>query len=144
MNKSTFSLLAILLLAIPAFSQDWKTDFQTAQAEASNSNKKLIIVFQGSDWCAPCMKLDQEIWSSETFKTYAKDHFVMLKVDFPRKKANALPAEQQEANGQLAEQYNKSGYFPFVVVLSPEGKVIGETGYKHIPPEQYIEQLNAF
>lgn len=143
MNKSTLSVIAFLVLTLPTFAQDWKTDFDSAKKEAHDANKKLIMVFQGSDWCAPCMKLNQEIWSSEAFKNYAKEHYVLLKVDFPRKKANALPAEQQEKNGQLAETYNKNGYFPFVVVLDPQGKVVGETGYKHISPEEYISQLNS-
>ena len=50
-------------------------------------------------------------------QNYAKDHFVMLKADFPRKRANKLNSEQQEKNNKLAEIYNQKGYFPFVVVL---------------------------
>lgn len=134
----------MLTLALGSFAQDWQTDFDVARKTARDENKKIILVFQGSDWCAPCMKLNQEIWSSETFKTYAKNHFVMVKVDFPRKKANALPAGQQEKNARLAEEYNKSGYFPFVVVLDPAGQVIGETGYKQLSPEDYIAHLNSF
>jgi len=40
--------------------------------------------------------------------------------------------------------YNKQGYFPFVVILNEEGKVLGQMGYKKVSPEQYIEELNAF
>ena len=144
MKKSTFFFFLFMLVIQGASAQNWKTDFGQAQKEANDSHKKLVMVFQGSDWCAPCMKLNNEIWSSDTFKNYAKDHYVMLKVDFPRKKANALPKEQQEKNGKLAETYNKNGYFPFVVILSPEGKLIGETGYKPISPGEYIDHLNSF
>lgn len=143
MTKLALSLVTLLLVTFSSYAQDWKTDFNTAKQEAQANNKKIIMVFQGSDWCAPCMKLNQEIWSTDTFKNYAKDNFIMLKVDFPRKKEHALPTEQQEANGHLAEVYNKNGYFPFVVVLDPDGKVIGETGYKHLSPDEYILHLNS-
>ena len=139
-----YEVITLLFAVVSTLSaQDWKTNFSEAKAEAQKENKKLIMVFQGSDWCAPCMKLNREIWSSEDFQSYAKDHYVMLKVDFPRKKDNALPDEQQIQNGKLAETYNKKGFFPFVVVLDPKGQVIGETGYKHITPDEYIHLLNS-
>ena len=32
--------------------------------KAQKQNKKIILVFQGSDWCGPCIKLSKEIWST--------------------------------------------------------------------------------
>jgi hypothetical protein len=68
----------------------------------------------------------------------------MLQADFPRKKNNALSETQAKANAMLAETYNKSGIFPFVVVLDNKGKVLGETGYKKTTPKAYIEEINSF
>lgn len=143
MNKLIIFVIAILNLGT-AVAQDWQTDFAVAKERAVLENKPIILVFQGSDWCAPCIKLDREVWGTEYFKTYAKDHFIMLKADFPRKKTNALPDMQTQANAKLAEIYNKNGYFPFVVMLDSEGKVLGETGYKKNSPEEYTNELNAF
>ena len=111
---------------------------------ASDGEKRIILVFQGSDWCAPCMKLDREIWSQDSFIEYANEHYIMVKADFPRKKANALPAEQQEKNNAMAEKYNEHGYFPFVVVLDKDGKILGETSYLHRSVEDYIALIDAF
>ena len=99
MKKLLF--IPVLLLSLFLEAQDWQTDLGTAKALASKEDKTIILVFQGSDWCAPCMKLEREIWTSDTFKTYAKDHYVMIKADFPRKRGNALSKEQQERNGSL-------------------------------------------
>ncbi|MFK8101859.1 MAG: thioredoxin family protein [Saprospiraceae bacterium] len=144
MKKVIILLFAAFLNLTGAFAQDWQTDFSKAQEIATKENKTMILVFQGSDWCAPCIKLDRKIWSTDTFKNYAKDHFVMVQVDFPRKKKNTLSESQSAANAKLAEQYNKNGIFPFVVVLDQEGKVLGETGYKKSNPEAYIATLNNF
>ncbi len=144
MNIKSMLTLVFICLGMMVYAQEWHTDFDQAKAIAAKDNKKIIMVFQGSDWCAPCIRLDHEIWSSEQFTAFAKDHFVMLKVDFPRKKANALPREQQEKNNKLAETYNKEGFFPFVVVFDPQGHKIGETGYKKIAPEEYIQHLLSF
>lgn len=134
----------IILLSFSVKAQDWNTDFNTAKQIATKNNKPIILVFQGSDWCAPCIKLDHEVWSTQTFKKYAKEHFVMLQADFPRKKKNALSKEQAKANGYLFETYNKNGIFPFVVVLDNTGKVLGETSYKKTTPENYIKELISF
>jgi thioredoxin-related protein len=143
--KKIISIIIVVLAAVSTINaQDWQTDFEKAKAIATKESKPIVLVFQGSDWCAPCIKLDREIWSTDTFKTYAKDHFVMLQADFPRKKKNNLSEAQQASNAKLAELYNKSGIFPFVVVLDAKGKVLGETGYKKTTPKQYINELEAF
>ena len=157
MYKSMFKiiqkLIMVKIIALNLFcifsmtfvnAQEWQTDFEQSKTIAAEDNRTIILVFQGSDWCAPCIKLDQEIWSTEEFKTFAKDNFVMLKADFPRKKKNALSAEQQEESNKLAETYNTKGFFPFVVVLDKDGKVLGETGYEKITPEEYIALLTSF
>ena len=140
------SLLTFVFIcfSVLTHAQKWLTDLDLAKTIAAKENKEIIMVFQGSDWCAPCMKLNQEIWSSEKFKSFAKDHFVMVKVDFPRKKANALSPEQQKKNNRLAEAYNQQGFFPFVVVMDPKGNKIGETGYKQMVPDDYIKLLLSF
>lgn len=148
MKFSIQRLLLFILFAISStmslFGQDWQTDFELAKKIAGEKNQPIVLVFQGSDWCAPCMKLDKEIWSSDEFKAYAKDHFVMLKADFPRKKANTLSEEQQKKNNRLAEKYNLNGYFPYVVVLDKNGKVLGETGYEKTTVTEYIKILESF
>ncbi|MCF4102531.1 thioredoxin family protein [Gillisia sp. M10.2A] len=142
--KKIFLLNICLLFSVFLVNaQEWETDLEQAKKIAAQENRDIILVFQGSDWCAPCIKLDHEIWSSKTFKTYANEHYVLLKADFPRRQKNALDPEQQAKNNKLAEIYNKQGYFPFVVILDKSGKVLGKTGYKKMTPEEYIKHLNA-
>jgi thioredoxin-related protein len=144
MKKIIVTLLVMIVSVGTTMAQEWQTDINVAKELASKESKPIILVFQGSDWCAPCIKLEREIWSTDTFKKYAKEHYVMLKADFPRRKKNALSETQTEANSQLAEKYNKQGFFPFVVVLDSSGKVLGESSYKKTTPENYIKELNAF
>ena len=133
------------MVAMVGNAQNWKHNIEEAKKVAANENKPIVMVFQGSDWCAPCMKLDHAIWSQSEFKEYAKEHFVMLQVDFPRKKKNALSEAQQLHNNKLAEKYNKNGFFPYVAVLDKDGKVLGSTGYKKkLTVNEYIKELESF
>lgn len=142
--KRIFLFGFFLFLFLPALAQEWQTDITTAKKLAAENDLPIILVFQGSDWCAPCIKLDREIWNTDTFKAYSRDHFVMLKADFPKKKANALPPKQQEKNKALAAKYNQKGYFPFVVVLDKDGQVLGTTSYQKTDPSSYIKLLESF
>lgn len=144
MKNICISFVFGLFVMLTSHAQEWQTDLNTAQELASKYDRPIVLVFQGSDWCAPCIKLDREIWSSETFVAYAKNHFIMLQADFPKKKKNTLPDALQKKNNLLAETYNKQGVFPFVVVLDKNGKKLGETGYLKTTPSEYIKHLESF
>ncbi len=133
----------LLCLTAVGYGQDWLTDFDTAKKVSAEEHKPIILAFKGSDWCAPCIKLDHEIFGTEEFKSYASDHFVLLEADFPRKKQNKLSDEQQAHNNALAAKYNTNGYFPFVVVLDENGKVLNSTGYQHVSPAEFISILES-
>lgn len=143
MKKIILSLL-LGIFFISANAQDWHTNFKEAKEIASKEDKPIVLVFQGSDWCAPCIKLDKKVWSTDDFKNYAKDHYVLLQADFPKKKDHKLPEAQVSQNEKLAEKYNPRGYFPLVVVLDENGKVLGETGYRNMSPQEYIKLLDSF
>jgi thioredoxin-related protein len=139
------NIVVILFIFINylSYSQNWKTNFEEAKIEALNENKNILLVFSGSDWCGPCIKLDNIVWKSEDFKTEAEKNWVLYKADFPKKKANQLQAEIAENNNKLAEKYNKNGSFPLVILLDKTGKVLGMTGFKNIGSVDYIQLIHS-
>jgi thioredoxin-related protein len=140
--KKILLIISILFSSL-IFSQNWKLDFEDAKKLAIEENKNIIIVFSGSDWCAPCIKLDRNIWQSEAFKKEATEKWIIVKADFPRKKANQLEDIQKAKNRKLAEKYNMEGSFPLVVVVDKSGKVLSKMGFKNVSPEEYIKMIHA-
>ncbi len=138
-----FCIILLVLISSSSFSQDWKTNFEEAKQEATKENKNILLVFSGSDWCAPCIKLDNVVWKSEAFKSESEKKWVLYKADFPKKKANQLSVEQTESNNKLAEKYNRNGSFPLVILLDKTGKVIGMTGFKNISATEYIQLIHS-
>ena len=134
----------LFLLSFSLTAQNWETDWKVATQKSKKNNQKLILVFSGSDWCIPCIKLEKEIWEEKSFMAYALENYVLLRADFPKRKKNALSKEKQTHNDKLAERFNAAGYFPLVVVISTEEKVLGQLGYEKSTPEKYIELINAF
>ena len=107
----------------------WLADLGAAQAQAKASNRPILAVFSGSDWCKPCIMYEQEVFAKPEFAAYAQGKLVLAHFDFPRQKRNQPTAAQLKLNEAAAAQLNREGDFPLAVVLSPEGKVLAKTGY---------------
>ena len=133
-----------LITTVFGYSQNWNTNFEDVKAKAEKENKNILLVFSGSDWCGPCIKLDKVVWKSADFQAEADKNWVIYKADFPKKKANQLSPELVESNNKLAEKYNKNGSFPLVVLLDKKGKVIGMTGFKNVSAPDYIKLIHSF
>lgn len=137
-----WTVFATLFVMTFGYSQNWKTNFDDVKLEALKDNKNILLVFSGSDWCAPCIKLDKIVWQSEEFKSESEKSWVIYKADFPKKKANQLSPELTESNNKLAEKYNKNGSFPLVILLDKTGKVLGMSGFKNISATDYIQLIH--
>lgn len=141
MKNIVFLLILFLSFSFTLSAQEWETNIEIAKEKSQKQNKNIILVFSGSDWCAPCMKLEKNIFSSDEFTSYASDNWILLKADFPKKKKNRLSEEQQKHNGELASTYR--GTFPLIVVLNAYGKDLGRIGYKKYSPKEYIDFLSS-
>ena len=133
-------------LAAPAASEsaatgtaEWTEDYAAALSSARSSSKRLLLDFTGSNWCGWCKKLDAEIFASAEFKAYAAQNLVLVKVDFPR----GIPQSEalKKQNAELQARYGISGY-PSLIMLSPDEKVLGQTGYTGASPAEYCKALD--
>jgi len=139
-----YIFIFVLLISINLSAQKNEIGFVEAKQIATENNKKILLIFKGSDWCAPCIKLEKEILDTQEFKDLSENSFVTISADFPRKKKNKLSKEKQAKNNSLAEKYNPSGYFPYVVILSSDGNKLGSLGYLKTTPSDYFKKINAF
>lgn len=126
------SLILILLFAIPISisaqeeNLHWLTDFEAAKQVSKDTKKPILMYFTGSDWCAPCIMLKEDFFSTAKFKSQA-EKLVLLKVDIPRR-TDIISEEQLKANKKLLATYNKQGGFPNIIALNEQGKVLGTQG----------------
>ncbi|SPE60991.1 Thiol-disulfide isomerase or thioredoxin (modular protein) [Verrucomicrobia bacterium] len=121
-----FLTLGCACLSAEGDAPEWFTNAQVAQEKARSENKFVLLDFTGSDWCPWCIKLKREIFDQPEFGDFARANLVLVEVDFPRHKQQD-PA-QRSANHLLAKAYRITGY-PTVIVLDPQGQVVGRTGY---------------
>jgi len=131
LSKHSFRILG-LVTAVAASGAEWRhgaeqSTVAAAADQAKREGKAVMFTFTGSDWCSWCMKLKQEVFSQPEFESFARDHLVLVEVDFPRRTAQseALKMSNQEA----AKKMGVTGY-PTLVLFNSDGKEIGRSGYK--------------
>ena len=118
-----FKLVAALLITSATFAtatvKGWTTDFEAAKAQAKKEGKEILLDFTGSDWCPPCQALHKDVFSKKAFIDSAKENFVLVELDYPRKKK--LDEELKKQNVGLAKKYKIRSY-PTVLLVDANGK----------------------
>ena len=142
MKKLALSLAAAFAITLPTCAADltWLTDLPKAKAQAKAEGKLVLIDFTGSDFCPPCIRLAKEVFPTKEFSDYAKQHVVLVEVDFPIKKKQS--PELKAANEALAKEFKVDGY-PTLIVLSPDGKKLGELEFD-ADAKQLVAALKKF
>ena len=125
MKKLLLTLAATFALSLSALAAEltWLTDLPKAKAQAKAESKLVLMDFTGSDFCPPCIRLAKEVFPTKEFSDYAKQHLVLVEVDFPIKKKQS--PELKAANEALQKEFKVDGY-PTLIVLAPDGKKLGE------------------
>ena len=102
---STYLNISILSLLSFLFTTDKHTNAYT------------LIVFEGSDWCVNCIRLEKNVLQTSAFKAYATQKMIAVKrVDFPQRKK--LDPEIAAQNEKLADQYRFKGEFPTLLLIA--------------------------
>ena len=120
---------------------NWLENEEQALLDAKSTNKFVLLRFTGSDWCGVCQALDREVLSKSEFKEMADKNFVLVEIDFPRRKSQ--PANLVEQNARLAQQYQVRG-LPAIIVLDSNGVAVQRLGYRPGAPAKFLEELKAF
>lgn len=146
-------IILILFLVISGITvkaqegQTWLTDINKAIEASRQDQKPMFLFFTGSDWCGWCMRLQNEVFKTSEFTAWAKDHAILVELDYPRRtpQTDAIKAQ----NNQLQQMFNVQGY-PTVWFVKPtikeDGKInleqIGSTGYLAGGPSVWINSAN--
>ena len=132
-------LLSLVLIATRLFATDaplWSADLAEAQSRADG--RLLLVNFTGSDWGVWCQRLKEEILTKPHFLDYAKDHLVLVELDFPREKP--LPTEQAKQNAAWAQKYAVTIY-PTLLLLDATGTELGRINYMQGGPKTFVREL---
>jgi thioredoxin-related protein len=137
-------LIALLALFVFNAQPEWRTNFQQAKDLAAKEHKYILVNFSGSDWCIPCIRMEKQVFETDTFVSYANKNLVLVKADFPRLNKNKLSREQTALNEKLASQYDPHGKFPYTLLVDENGRVVKEwDGLITHSAESFVTEVNS-
>ena len=106
---------------------------------AENHTYKLYI-FEGSDWCTNCLRLERQVLSTTTFEKTLGTHAVALeKVDFPQRKK--LSKRLISRNDSLATIYEFDGTFPTLVISRVDTLRFAKIQYSNQSASELSEEI---
>ncbi len=65
---------------VPSNSVSWAEDFASAQQQAAQSGKPMILFFTAK-WCVPCRIMKRTVWADEQVETTVNAQFIPLMID---------------------------------------------------------------
>lgn len=120
---------------------EWTMDLDAAKALAAQTGLPLLLNFTGSDWCGWCRLMEKQVFSQAAWKTYAKEKFILVWLDFPQDKT-LVPEAFVERNNRLLQEFEIGG-FPTYILLDSDGQTrLGQAGAsRDVNPERFIAAL---
>ncbi|MCA9236371.1 MAG: thioredoxin family protein [Planctomycetales bacterium] len=96
---------------VPANSIAWADTYASAQQQAADSGKPMILYFTG-EWCVPCRVMKRQVWADEEVKTAVNAQFIPVALDV-----------DNPDNAAVLGRYNVGGA-PVTIITDPEGNAL--------------------
>ena len=98
----------------------------------------MLVLFTGSDWCSYCKKLRKDVLNRSKFKDYAEEELILVYVDSPS--GFRLPHNVERMHKMLERTLGAGGGVPHTVLVSPDGRKLGEiSGYRK--ESEYLKEI---
>lgn len=120
----------------------WLEDFNLAKTIAGQQERSILLAFVDMERGDFSKKLDAEIFQTEAFKKYASKNLVLVRADFSASKQQTKPDVLREQHKTLADLHGVRGY-PYMIILSPDAKVMGQAKYMKGGPDAFLQQIEA-
>jgi len=98
----------------------WHDSLEAALEQAHATDRPILAIFTGSDWCPHCKTLEANVLHSEGFREWAEANVVLLEIDMPQV---GISREVRVARSRVCHTYGIRS-FPSVVLIDQEGKAV--------------------
>jgi thioredoxin-related protein len=117
------------------------TEWKEAKELAKKENKRILIILTGSEWCAPCKKMDKKVIENPEFEKYAEQNLIVFLID--------LPGGGLVSNSKVYQDYVKfenkyqTNALPSLILTENNGTKIRTLKGKMFRLENVMKQLKS-
>lgn len=142
--KKILTFLIAYSITYMVYANPWVNDFAAATNRATTAKKPLFLNFTGSDWCGWCKLMDEKVFATKKWQTFASNNLVCVIVDFPRDKSKVTPSIAMQ-NKILSSRFNIEGFPTFVMLSSDGQKELARFGCpgRNVTPNEFIKKVKA-
>lgn len=116
-------------------------DLDGALARAKESGKLVYVCFSGSDWCHWCVKLEEEVFSDDSFAKSLTNEYELVFIDSPND-SSRLSESAKVKNPELTKKFKIRGFPSMVILDGKDGSEITRGGaYRQGGAEKYVAML---
>ena len=102
---------ALYSFYVPTNIITWADNYTTAQQQAADSGKPIIIYFTGQ-WCSPCRVMKRQVWADDEVTTSVNSQFIPVAIDV-----------DNPDNAQVLGRY-KVGGAPVTMITDRQGNAL--------------------
>ena len=114
---------------VPSNGIAWADNYTSAQQQAADSGKPMILYFTG-EWCVPCRIMKRQVWADEQVTASVNAQFIPVAIDVDNPDDAAVLA-----------RYNVVGT-PVTIITDPQGNVL-QWRAGGIGKSEFLELLRA-
>ena len=111
----TFLVVSIVVVwycyYVPSNDIVWAGNYASAQLQAAESGKPMILYFTGK-WCVPCRIMKRQVWADQQVATLVNERFVPVAIELDNLENSAVMA-----------RYKVSGA-PVTIITDPQGNAL--------------------
>jgi len=126
------SIIFIFILVIFGLSVNGNPDLKS---------QTILYVFEGSDWCTNCARLEKKILTDSTFKREISLLKIKVeRIDFPQRKK--LPSDLKTYNDRIAEKFGFDGTFPTLILFRTDTDRSAQIYYHNESVEEMLRMIH--
>jgi thioredoxin 1 len=96
---------------VPSNSIAWADSYTSAQQEAADAGKPMILYFAGT-WCVPCRVMKREVWADGEVTALVNAGFIPVAIDI-----------DNPDDAAVLDRYNVGGA-PVTIITDPQGNTL--------------------
>ena len=109
---------------------------------AENPLELKLIIFEGSDWCPNCIRLEKTVLKDSAFIDFMHQNNISVeRIDFPQHKK--LETNRRLYNNQMAEKYVFRGSFPTILLVESRLNKVIEISYKNQNTGEFLRLIQS-
>ena len=116
----------------------WHHAYSKAVAEAKKTQRPIMLLFTGEEWCKPCQYLERKVFMKNEFHEWAIKSVVLARVNLSREfKPTVFNIFERKSHENLLKKY-RMRTIPSAIMLTPGEQPLGVLRFSGQTAREYV------